>query len=203
MVIRFQVLNDECFIVYLMSALYSSQNTIQNYCQRSQKGWKDHYGPWQPEHSEEERPRQQNDLAWRWWHFKWEKFCTWSRNDQMFFFVCWLCFGCLYRWLSVKSTKKIKKRQKMLKCTSNSHVFSSIRWWRASSQQHFASFREIHHGAAGRAVLFPWLPASGLRHHHCQLISLQDWRTVQDHSCEQTLFPMSQVHWITNLNGSY
>uniref|UniRef100_A0A8C2ZJG4 SET binding factor 2 n=1 Tax=Cyclopterus lumpus TaxID=8103 RepID=A0A8C2ZJG4_CYCLU len=33
-------------------------NTVQNYCQGSKEGRKDHHGPWQPDHTEEERPRE-------------------------------------------------------------------------------------------------------------------------------------------------
>lgn len=57
-------------------------------------------------------------------------------------------------------------------------VCFSIRWGRAATQQHPASLREVHHGAAGGAVLLSGLPAPGLGHHHCQLISLQVGRAV-------------------------
>ncbi len=73
--LMFQCWNCTQFII-LMSALYSLQDTVQNYCEGSEEGWKDHHGPWKPDHTEEEWQRQQNDLAWGWWHFKWEK---WGR----------------------------------------------------------------------------------------------------------------------------
>lgn len=72
-------------------------------------------------------------------------------------------------------------------------VIFSIRRRRATTQQHPASLREVHHGAAGRTVLFPGLPASGPGHHHRQLITLQVRRAVQDHSRKQALLCLPQV----------
>lgn len=90
-----------------------------------------------------------------------------------------------------QTTKKIWKNEKH---TLPLHVCFSIRRWRATAQQHLASLGEVHHGATGGAVLLPWLPASGPGHHHRQLLSLQVRRAVQDHSREQTLLPLPQVH---------
>lgn len=73
-------------------------------------------------------------------------------------------------------------------------VCVSIGRRRAATQQHFASIGEVHHGAAGGAVVFPGLPASGPGYHHRQLVSLQVRRTVQGHSREQALLPVPQVH---------
>lgn len=73
-------------------------------------------------------------------------------------------------------------------------VCCSIRWRRTPPQQHPAGVGEVHHGAAGGAVLLPRLPASGPGHQYHQLISIQVRRPIQDHSCEQTLFPLPKVH---------
>lgn len=94
--------------------------------------------------------------------------------------------------LHVMLWREKENKRKCERCV----CFSIRRWW-AATQQHFASIREVHHGAAGGAVLFPWLSASGPGHHHRQLVSLQVRRAVQDHSREQTLLPLPQVHTLT------
>lgn len=76
-------------------------------------------------------------------------------------------------------------------------VCISIRRRRAAALQHPASVGEVHHGAAGGAVLLPRLPASGPGHHHRQLVALQVRGAVQDHRRQQTLLPVPQVHsWL-------
>lgn len=76
-------------------------------------------------------------------------------------------------------------------------VCISIRRRRAAALQHPASVGEVHHGAAGGAVLLPRLPASGPGHHHRQLVALQVRGAVQDHLHQQTLLPVPQVHsWL-------
>lgn len=76
-------------------------------------------------------------------------------------------------------------------------VCISIRRRRAATLQHPASVGEVHHGAAGGAVLLPRLPASGPGHHHRQLVARQVRGAVQDHRRQQTLLPVPQVHsWL-------
>lgn len=55
------------------TVLYLLQNTVQNYCEGCQEGWKDHHGSRQPKYTEEKWQRQQNDLARRGWRLWWEK----------------------------------------------------------------------------------------------------------------------------------
>lgn len=146
------------------TVFYFSQNAVQNYCEGRKEGWEDHHGPQQPKHTEEKWQRQPNDLARRWWHLWWEK------------------------EIDVEAGKDEDGKKYKVACFS----FSIGRWW-TSAQQHLASLGEVHHGAVGGAVLFPWLPASGLGHHYRQLVSFQVRRAVSDHGREQTLLSLPQV----------
>lgn len=41
----------------------SSQDAVQDHCERSQESWDDHHGPSESDHAEEERQRESDDLA--------------------------------------------------------------------------------------------------------------------------------------------